>query len=92
MFVSLITHQGLRSVLRRLYCGGQPVSSCQNERGLHMRNLLNRFAKDESGATAIEYGLIAALIAVVIIGAVGAIGTTLKTKFEAVKTGIETGK
>ncbi|WP_297799142.1 Flp family type IVb pilin [uncultured Brevundimonas sp.] len=57
-----------------------------------MRNLLNRFAKDESGATAIEYGLIAALIAVVIIGAVGAIGTTLRDKFEAVETGIQTGE
>ena len=57
-----------------------------------MRNLLNRFAKDESGATAIEYGLIAALIAVVIIGALAAVGTQLKTKFEAVKTGIEKGE
>ena len=54
-----------------------------------MRNLLNRFAKDESGATAIEYGLIAALIAVVIIAALGAIGTKLKTKFEAVSEGLE---
>ncbi len=54
-----------------------------------MRNLLNRFAKDESGATAIEYGLIAALIAVVIIAALGAIGTQLKTKFEAVETGLK---
>lgn len=44
---------------------------------------------DESGATAIEYGLLAALIAVVIIGAVTALGTTLKGKFEAVDTGIK---
>lgn len=49
-----------------------------------MRNLLNRFAKDESGATAIEYGLIAALIAVVIIGALTVVGTSLKTKFNTV--------
>lgn len=54
-----------------------------------MRNLLNRFAKDESGATAIEYGLIAALIAVVIIGALVAVGGQLKTKFEAVETGLK---
>jgi len=54
-----------------------------------MRNLLNRFAKDESGATAIEYGLIAALIAVVIIAALSAIGGQLKTKFEAVETGLK---
>ena len=44
-----------------------------------MFQLLNRFAKDESGATAIEYGLIAALIAVVIISAVRTIGTSLVT-------------
>ena len=40
-----------------------------------MNNLFARFVRDESGATAIEYGLIAALIAVVIIGAVTAVGT-----------------
>lgn len=53
-----------------------------------MRNLLNRFAKDESGATAIEYGLIAALIAVVIIAALGLVGTSLRTKFGEVSTAI----
>ena len=51
-----------------------------------MRNLMSRFAREESGATAIEYGLIAALIAVVIIGAVTAIGTNLSTKFNTVAT------
>ena len=55
-----------------------------------MRNLLNRFAKDESGATAIEYGLIAALIAVAIIAAVGALGGRLKGTFEEIDTAIET--
>ena len=49
-----------------------------------MTQFLNRFAKDESGATAIEYGLIAALIAVVIIGAVTTVGTNLKTTFNTV--------
>jgi pilus assembly protein Flp/PilA len=43
-----------------------------------MTNLFARFAKDESGATAIEYGLIAAGIAVVIITAVGYVGTNLQ--------------
>ncbi len=51
-----------------------------------MRNFITRFAKDESGATAIEYGLIAALIAVVIIGAVGVLGGKLKDTFTAVGT------
>ena len=49
-----------------------------------MTQFLNRFAKDESGATAIEYGLIAALIAVVIITAVTTVGTNLKTTFNTV--------
>ena len=51
--------------------------------------LVNRFANDESGATAIEYGLIAALIAVVIIGAVTTLGTTLSAKFDAIATAIK---
>jgi pilus assembly protein Flp/PilA len=42
---------------------------------------LGLFFKDESGATAIEYGLIAALIAVVIITGVTAVGTSLSTTF-----------
>lgn len=49
-----------------------------------MRNFINRFAKDESGATAIEYGLIAALISVVIIGALIAIGPKVKGLFDGV--------
>ena len=48
-----------------------------------MKKIVNRFAKDESGATAIEYGLIAALISVVIIGVLSTIGTNLTTKFNA---------
>jgi pilus assembly protein Flp/PilA len=44
-------------------------------------NLISRFVRDESGATAIEYGLIAALIAVVIITGVTAVGTSLSTTF-----------
>lgn len=43
--------------------------------------ILQKFLKDEAGATAIEYGLIAALIAVVIITAVTAVGTQLSTTF-----------
>ena len=51
-----------------------------------MTKFVSKFMSDESGATAIEYGLIAALIAVVIISAVTALGTTIKTKFNAVET------
>ena len=49
-----------------------------------MNNLFSRFVSDESGVTAIEYGLIAALIAVVIIGAVSTLGTKLSNTFNSV--------
>ena len=49
-----------------------------------MNTLFKNFWKNESGATAIEYGLIAALIAVVVIGVVTTIGTNLNTKFQSV--------
>lgn len=49
-----------------------------------MANFFSNFARDESGATAIEYGLIAALIAVVIIGAVTTVGSNLTTTFTSV--------
>ena len=55
-----------------------------------MRTLLFRFAKDESGVTAIEYGLIAALIAVVIIAAVTAVGSDLKLVFNAIAANLAT--
>lgn len=51
-----------------------------------MSKLVARFAKDESGATAIEYGLIAALIAVAIIVGAGNLGTAINSKFETIKT------
>ena len=51
--------------------------------------LFARFLRDESGATAIEYGLIAALIAVVIIGAVTAVGTKLSTTFTTVSSNLK---
>jgi pilus assembly protein Flp/PilA len=49
-----------------------------------MKQILARFAKDNSGATAIEYGLIAGLIGVVIIGALTTVGTKVSAKFQAV--------
>ena len=50
-----------------------------------MTKFMNRFLKDESGATAIEYGLIVALIAVVIVSVVGVIGTRLNVAFTKVQ-------
>jgi pilus assembly protein Flp/PilA len=52
----------------------------------HMSKFVTRFVKNESGATAIEYGLIVALIAVVIIGAVTSLGSNLSTAFNTVST------
>ena len=53
-----------------------------------MKNFASRFLKDESGATAIEYGLIAALMAVIIIAGISAIGGQLKTKFDTIASNI----
>ena len=53
-----------------------------------MTNLLTSFAKDESGATAIEYGLIAAGISVAIVTIVGQVGSSLVTSFTTVKNGL----
>lgn len=55
-----------------------------------MSHLLSRFVRDESGATAIEYGLIAALIAVAIIAVLGSVGTQLTSTFSTVKTKLST--
>lgn len=49
-----------------------------------LQALLNSMRSDEKGATAVEYGLMVSLIAVVIIGAVGLIGTNLNGMFTAV--------
>ncbi len=51
-----------------------------------MTKFVSRFMKDESGATAIEYGLIVALIAVVIITVIGLIGGKLNTAFTTLNT------
>jgi pilus assembly protein Flp/PilA len=49
-----------------------------------MSNIFARFVKDESGATAIEYGLIAALIALAIMVGAGAVGNALDDKFQGI--------
>ncbi|MCJ2052095.1 Flp family type IVb pilin [Methylobacterium sp. J-070] len=49
-----------------------------------MSQLLQRFARDETGATAIEYGMIAALIAVAIIVSLRLVGSRLSAKFSAI--------
>jgi pilus assembly protein Flp/PilA len=54
-----------------------------------MNGLLLKFWNDESGATAIEYGLIAAGISIVILAAVNGLGTTLNTKFTSINNSLK---
>jgi pilus assembly protein Flp/PilA len=54
-----------------------------------MKSIIKSFLKDESGATAIEYGLIAAGIAIAIITAVNGLGTELSSKFVAISTSLK---
>jgi pilus assembly protein Flp/PilA len=54
-----------------------------------MKNLVARFVKDESGATAIEYGLIAAGISLAIIAVVNGLGTSLNSKFNSISASLK---
>jgi pilus assembly protein Flp/PilA len=54
-----------------------------------MTNLFARFVRDESAATAIEYGLIAAGIALAIIAVVNGLGTNLNAKFSSINTSLK---
>ena len=54
-----------------------------------MKNLIARFVKNESGATAIEYGLIAAGISLAIIAVVNGLGSNLQAKFTAINTSLK---
>jgi pilus assembly protein Flp/PilA len=56
---------------------------------LLMKNLISRFVKDESGATAIEYGLIAAGISLAIIAVVNGLGTNLNAKFTSINSSLK---
>jgi pilus assembly protein Flp/PilA len=53
-----------------------------------MKKLLNKIRKNESGATAIEYGLIAALIAVVLITSLGLLGNNISSKFNTIASSV----
>ena len=75
----LVEHNGFRGTLR------QPCGPME----LIMTTLVQRFVKDESGATAIEYGLIAAGISVAIIAVVQGLGSKLNTTFTSVQTAIK---
>lgn len=63
-----------------------PLRQPRGSKELPMKNLFLRFVKDDSGATAIEYGLIAAGISVAIIAVVNGLGSQLNTKFNSIST------
>jgi pilus assembly protein Flp/PilA len=54
-----------------------------------MRRLISKFLADQSGATAIEYALIAGFLSIVIVVAVNGIGTTLNGKYTAINTSLK---
>ncbi|XYK82531.1 MAG: Flp family type IVb pilin [Labrenzia sp.] len=56
-----------------------------------MKSIISRFAKDESGATAIEYGLIAGLLSVAIIAILVSMGGSLTAIFNSIDTALKTG-
>lgn len=64
------------------------LPSCRYRHGVNRMSKLVTFLKNEHGATAIEYGLIAAGISIAIIAVVNGLGTTLNTKFDTISTGL----
>jgi pilus assembly protein Flp/PilA len=60
-----------------------------NGAGLVVKDQIRKFLQDESAATAIEYGLIAAGVAVAIISVVNRLGTNLKTTFTSISTALK---
>jgi pilus assembly protein Flp/PilA len=73
-----------RDVARELRTG----SIVRRHRELAMKQLLTKFLADESAATAIEYGLIAAGISLAIISIVNGLGTNLKNKFTSINSSL----
>jgi pilus assembly protein Flp/PilA len=90
MFMQLL--EQFKSELSLSFQKYQGKDSCRTATGNSgvsiMRNLFRRFIADQSGVTAIEYGLIVALIAVVIIASVKTVGTDLSKTFTSVATGL----
>src|SRR4051812_4057427 len=78
------------AVVSRTELRGTPCSAKQKtEVETAMKSLISSFLKNESGATAIEYGLIAAGIAIAIITAVNGVGSSLSTVFGNISTSLK---
>jgi pilus assembly protein Flp/PilA len=65
-----------------------PSASKRRTFGVFQMSLFRRFTKNESGATAVEYGLIIALIAVVCVGTIKTIGTNINTKLNVISANL----
>jgi pilus assembly protein Flp/PilA len=76
----------LRGISKLLLQVLQAKSGTSGVLGVHNMNTITRFIANEDGATAIEYGLIAALIAVAAVTVMGTVGTRLSTTFNTVAT------
>jgi pilus assembly protein Flp/PilA len=87
--LALLLHRRLTNPT--LDCSAAPENPVrvEAEKELSMRRLISKFLADESGATAIEYCLIASGISIVIFVAVNSIGTQLNTKFAAVNNSLK---
>lgn len=75
----MITFAQFRSTLTRGAFSGEVDSGSPNENATNKESIVRRFCSDERGATAIEYGLIVALVSVAMMASVFAIGTDIKT-------------
>jgi pilus assembly protein Flp/PilA len=75
--------------LGMLFASSARVVRQQTEKAIAMVQLFKDFLADETGATAIEYGLIAAGISLAIIAVVGGIGAKLNTKFSSINTSLK---
>jgi pilus assembly protein Flp/PilA len=89
IFSVFVDAPATKSNLDCAYSIGAEESVAGVDRSFRMRRLLVKFLADQSGATAIEYCLIAAGISIVIVVAVNGIGTTLNTKFTSVNSSLK---
>lgn len=85
---SVIESRGIHALGRQTKIGAGWIFRVSTTEA-SMKNLISRFVRDESGATAIEYGLIAAGIAVVIITAVQLVGSNLTATFNSVADAVK---
>ena len=88
LYLAALTISG-RGSKRAPLAGQIGNARCAEQKAIMMKKILREFIADESGATAIEYGLIAAGISLAIIAIVNGLGTNLKNKFTSINTSLK---